>query len=143
MPELSELTIDKIISTFKRFRGWEDRYKFIISLGKKLPPLPQEAYAEKNLVEGCMSQVWMISRVIPGNPPRVEILADSDAHIVKGLVAILLILYSGKTKEEIRVVDLPAIFGELELENHLSMNRRNGFFSMVKKIQELADQAAA
>lgn len=138
MPELSELTIDKIISNFNRFRGWEDRYKFIISLGKKLPTLPAEEYVEKNLVEGCMSQVWMISRQIPGNPPRVEILADSDAHIVKGLVAILLIIYSGKTKEEIRSADLQGIFEKLGLESHLSMNRRNGFFSMVKRIQELA-----
>ena len=96
-----------------------------------------------NLVRGCVSQVWLVTDVRDGDPPVIEFRADSDAQIVKGLVAILLSLYSGKTAREILTADIRSIFQKLDLAKHLSINRANGFASMVKRIHELALATAA
>lgn len=124
--------------TFEILPDWEERYGFIIDLGKKLESLPERAYSEEYKVRGCMSQVWLIAEVEDGDPPVMIFKGDSDAHIVRGLIAILLIIFSGKTAQEIVDTDIHAIFEDLQLEQHITMNRRNGLFSMVETIQRLA-----
>ena len=138
-----DITIDRIMQNFDILTDWEDRYRYIIELGRKLPPFDEEYKIEANLVRGCVSQVWLVTDVREGDPPVIEFRADSDAQIVKGLVAILLSLYSGKTAREILTADIRSIFEKLDLAKHLSINRANGFASMVKRIHELALATAA
>lgn len=138
-----DITIDRIMQNFDVLTDWEDRYRYIIELGRKLPPFDEEYKIDDNLVRGCVSQVWLVTDVRDGDPPVIEFRADSDAQIVKGLVAILLSLYSGKTAREILTADIRSIFQKLDLARHLSINRANGFASMVKRIHELALATAA
>ncbi|MDE2722304.1 MAG: SufE family protein [Gemmatimonadota bacterium] len=138
-----DITIDRIMQNFDVLTDWEDRYRYIIELGRKLPPFDEKYKIDDNLVRGCVSQVWLVTDVRDGDPPVIEFRADSDAQIVKGLVAILLSLYSGKTAREILTADIRSIFQKLELAKHLSINRANGFASMVKRIHELALATAA
>lgn len=138
-----DITIDRILQNFDILTDWEERYRYIIELGRKLPPLEDEHKNDETRVRGCVSNVWLITDVKDGEPPRIEFRADSDAQIVKGLVAILLALYSGKTAKEILTADIRGIFEKLELAKHLSPNRANGFASMVKRIHELALATAA
>ena len=138
-----DITIDRIMQNFDVLTDWEDHYRYIIELGRKLPPFAEEYKIDDNLVRGCVSQVWLVTDVRDGDPPVIEFRADSDAQIVKGLVAILLSLYSGKTAREILTADIRSIFQKLDLAKHLSINRANGFASMVKRIHELALATAA
>lgn len=138
-----DITIDRIMQNFDVLIDWEDRYRYIIELGRKLPPFDEKYKVDANLVRGCVSQVWLVTDVRDGDPPVIEFRADSDAQIVKGLVAILLSLYSGKTAREILTADIRSIFQKLDLAKHLSINRANGFASMVKRIHELALATAA
>jgi len=138
-----DITIDRIMQNFDVLTDWEDRYRYIIELGRKLPSFDEEYKIDDNLVRGCVSQVWLVTDVRDGDPPVIEFRADSDAQIVKGLVAILLSLYSGKTAREILTADIRSIFEKLDLAKHLSINRANGFASMVKRIHELALATAA
>ncbi len=138
-----DITIDRIMQNFDVLTDWEDRYRYIIELGRKLPPFDEKYKVDDNLVRGCVSQVWLVTDVRDDDPPVIEFRADSDAQIVKGLVAILLSLYSGKTAREILTADIRSIFEKLELAKHLSINRANGFASMVKRIHELALATAA
>ncbi len=129
------MTIEELIENFELMENWEDRYKYVIDLGKAMPPMPEEDKTEENKVRGCMSQVWFKFLPSQANPPRLEFLADSDAFIVKGLAAILHLIYSGKTREEAQKINLEELFKKLGLEGHLSMNRRNGFYAMAERIQ--------
>jgi len=138
-----DITIDRIMQNFDILTDWEDRYRYIIELGRKLSPLEDAHKNDETRVQGCVSNVWLITDVKDGDPPLIEFRADSDAQIVKGLVAILLSLYSGKTAKEILTTDIRGIFEKLELAKHLSPNRANGFASMVKRIHELALATAA
>lgn len=124
-----------IQDTFALLDNWEDRYAYLIDLGRKLPPYPEAARDETHLVKGCTSQVWMILKTEDG---RLAILADSDAHIVRGLIALVIAVYDGQPVEKISEIDMEAIFSELGLSEHLSPNRRNGFFAMVGKIKSMA-----
>ncbi|MGK0380005.1 MAG: cysteine desulfuration protein SufE [Patiriisocius sp.] len=126
---------DEIIEEFSLFEDWEDKYSYIIDLGKKLSPLDDKHKTEQNMVVGCSSQVWLISH--KDNSNKYFFLADSDAYIVKGLIAILLRIFSGKTAEEIQNINIEDFFLSLGLKQHLSPNRSNGFFSMVNKIKKL------
>ena len=137
------ITIDRIMQNFDVLADWEERYRYIIELGRNLPPLEVEHKSEANRVQGCVSNVWLITDVRDEDPPVIEFRADSDAQIVKGLVAILLALYSGKTAREILTADIRNIFVKLDLAKHLSINRANGFAAMVKRIHELALATAA
>ncbi|MBI1387020.1 MAG: cysteine desulfuration protein SufE [bacterium] len=130
--------LDHLYETFEILDDWEERYRVIIDLGRHLPPMDEALKTEETKVRGCLSQVWMVTRVSDDDPVRYEIIADSDAHIVKGLIAILLMAYSGKTLDEIRSVDIDAVFEKLGLDQHLSPNRRNGFYSMVERIRTLS-----
>lgn len=121
----------EIIAEFGSIKSWEERYKKVIDLGKTLPKLPEELYDDKYLVKGCQSRVWLhAQRDSMGN---VELLADSDAMIVKGLVAILLKVYSSATPDDI-LSNPPQFISELGFQSHLSPSRANGLMSMVKQI---------
>ncbi|KAB7619726.1 SufE family protein [Alkalilimnicola sp. S0819] len=136
------MTIDELLENFELITNWEDRYRVLIDLGRNLPDFPEEAKTEENRVEGCTSQVWLLCNSLPGEPPRIELRADSDSFIVKGLLAILLLTYSGHTAEEIKRIDIEDIFRQLGLEQNLSPNRRSGFFATVETIHALAEKAA-
>jgi cysteine desulfuration protein SufE len=136
------MELEELAETFEMLGDWEERYRYLIELGRKLPELPQSDHSEANKVRGCMSQVWMTAQAEPGPPLKLRFAGDSDAHIVKGLIAVLFMLYSGRTPRQILDTDVGEAFGRLGLESHLSMNRRNGFYSMVERIKHLAAQAA-
>jgi cysteine desulfuration protein SufE len=136
------MSIDAIRSDFALLDDWEDRYRYVIELGRSLPPLPEALRTEANKVRGCASQVWLASEVRPSAPGQASALAfqgDSDAHIVRGLIAILFALYAGRTPEEILRTDARALFRELGLGEHLTQQRSNGFFSMVERIRADAE----
>jgi cysteine desulfuration protein SufE len=131
------MSIDTIRSDFAMLEDWDDRYRYLIELGRALPPLPEELRTDANKVRGCASQVWLASNVRqtgPGAPPVLELQGDSDAHIVRGLVAVLLALYHGKTPTEILGTDAKSTFADLGLKEHMTPQRSNGFFSMVERI---------
>ncbi|CAM2068236.1 SufE family protein [Sulfidibacter corallicola] len=140
---IGELTVDELIENFELFDDWEDRYRYLIDLGRKLPDFPESEKNDINKVEGCISQVWMITRMRGESPSVVDICADSDAHIVKGLIGVLLTLFSGKEPGFILQTDINDLFDRLELGSHLSVNRRNGFYSMVERIKAFAAANAA
>ncbi len=133
--------LDELADTFEMLGDWEERYRYLIDLGRKLPPMADADHSEANKVRGCMSQVWMTGHAEAGPPQRLVFAGDSDAHIVKGLIAVLFKLTSGKTPREILDADINAAFTRLGLESHLSMNRRNGFYAMVERIRAMAAQA--
>ncbi|WP_346914622.1 SufE family protein [uncultured Roseibium sp.] len=138
-------SLDDILETFEFLDDWEDRYKYLIDLGKELPGLPEEQKNDANKVRGCVSQVWLvtnISRSAPG-APVITYDGDSDALIVQGLVAVVLALYSGKTAQEILDTDVDGIFAKLGLKEHLTPQRSNGLKSMVARIQSDAREALA
>ena len=137
------MNVDELVESFAQLGPWEERYRYLIELGRKLPPLPDADRTEANKVRGCMSQVWLTSQLQPGPPPRLELRGDSDAHIVKGLIALLFRLYAGRTPREMLALDVKSVFERLGLESHITMNRRNGFYSMVERIRALAENAAA
>lgn len=137
------MELEELAETFEFLGDWEERYRYLIELGRKLPPMPEADHTEANKVRGCMSQVWLTHRVNPGPPLTLEFQGDSDAHIVKGLIAVLLGLTSGKTPRQILDTDIASAFGRLGLESNISMNRRNGFYAMVERIKAMAAQAEA
>jgi len=135
-------TIEELIDEFDFLDDWEDRYKFIIELGDELDEMPADLKTEQNRVQGCVSNVWLVTDIEPADPPVINFVADSDSQIVRGLVAILLMLCSGRTGPEILSLDIDSVFDRLELKKHLSRSRSNGFYSMVKRIRGLAEENA-
>jgi cysteine desulfuration protein SufE len=138
-------TIDDIIENFALLDDWDDRYRYLIELGRALPPLPDADHNENNKVRGCASQVWLTTQVRPDGPggPTLNFIGDSDAHIVRGLIAVLFALYSGKRANEILAIDALALFDRLGLRDHLTPQRSNGFRSMVDRIRTDARAALA
>ncbi len=131
-------TIERIAQNFELLDDWDDRYRYIIELGRKLPPLGPEAKVEENRVQGCVSKVWLICHQCPMRPACLNFEADSDAHIVRGLTAIVLALFDGKSIDEIVALDPKPHFEKLGLATHLSPSRANGFAAMVQRIKTLA-----
>lgn len=131
----STITADDIIDTVGFFDNWEDRYKYIIDLGKELPPMDAAKKDEIHLVRGCQSQVWIDSKKMDG---ALWFEADSDAFIVKGLLGVVLAAYNGKSPQDIQNFDIENYFEQLGLLKHLSPTRGNGLRSMVKRIQAMA-----
>lgn len=131
----TDVTSDDILETLAFFDSWEDRYKYIIDLGRELPPLEDQYRTDDNIVRGCQSQVWLTSRKEGG---RLYFDADSDAFIVKGLLAVVLAAYNGKTPGEILDFDIEDYFARLNLLKHLSVTRGNGLRAMVKRIRDTA-----
>ncbi|EIM25516.1 SufE protein probably involved in Fe-S center assembly [Microvirga lotononidis] len=137
-------TIDEIVSNFELLDDWEERYRYVIELGRLMEALPQVAYNDVNKVQGCASQVWLQTDLVPSNgEPVLHLRGDSDAHIVRGLVALLISLYSGKTPSEALSTDALALFKELGLSEHLTPQRSNGVRSMVERIRRDAQAAVA
>ena len=132
----SSITTEDIVDTLVFFDSWEDRYKYIIDLGKELAPLDDAKKDEEHLVRGCQSQVWIDYQADNGH---IWFEVDSDAFIVKGLLGVVLAAYNGKTPEEIIAFDVDRYFEALGLLNHLSSTRGNGLKAMVKRIQQIAE----
>jgi len=135
--------IDEIIENFALLDEWDDRYRYVIELGRALPPLADEDHTDVNKVRGCASQVWLVTHVKPdgGAGPVLTFEGDSDAHIVRGLIAILFALYSGKNARQILDTDAATLFEQLGLKENLTPQRSNGLRSMVERIR--ADAGAA
>jgi cysteine desulfuration protein SufE len=137
--------IDDIIDNFGLLDEWDDRYRYVIELGRGLPPLADSAHTEANKVRGCASQVWLVTHVKPDGSggPVLSFEGDSDAHIVRGLIAILFALYSGKGAREILATDALAVFDKLGLRENLTPQRSNGLRAMVERIRADAHAALA
>jgi cysteine desulfuration protein SufE len=138
------MTIDKILENFAFLDDWEDRYRYVIELGKELEPLPEGERTAANKVRGCASQVWLWTRVDDRQtPPRLTFVGDSDAHIVRGLVAIAIALFNDKTPAEILKTDADAVFDKIGLKEHLTAQRSNGLKALVDRIKTDADAVHA
>lgn len=137
--------IDDIIENFALLDEWDDRYRYLIELGRTLAPLPEGERTGRNKVQGCASQVWLATDVKSDGDggPVLDFVGDSDAHIVRGLIAVLFALYSGKHARDILSTDAIALFEKLGLREHLTPQRSNGFRSMVNRIQRDAQAALA
>jgi cysteine desulfuration protein SufE len=136
-------TIETIRDDFSFLDEWEERYRYIIELGEALPPFPDEARDSAHKVQGCVSQVWLVTHKGSGADPVVIFQGDSDAHIVRGLVAIMLALFSGRRASEIVTTDAEALMRSLGLDEHLTPQRANGLRSMVKRMKGDAQAALA
>jgi len=133
---MERLDLSEIEENFSLFDDWEERYRYLIDLGKKVSALEEDEYCEANIVKGCTSQVWMVAHV--DEDGLFHMRADSDAHIVRGLISLLMAVYSGRPANEVGAIDIEDTFDRIGLGQHLSPNRRNGFFAMVGKIKAFA-----
>jgi cysteine desulfuration protein SufE len=138
-------TLDEIVDNFSLLEEWDDRYRYVIELGRGLSPLAERDRTEANKVQGCASQVWLATSVHPNGQggPMLTFCGDSDAHIVRGLIAILFAMFSGKQARDILSTDAIAAFERLGLREHLTPQRSNGFRSMVERIRADAQAALA
>jgi cysteine desulfuration protein SufE len=139
------MSIDEIRENFALLDDWDDRYRYVIELGRMLDPMPEAEHSAANKVQGCASQVWLSKQLgrDTAGAPRLDYLGDSDAHIVRGLIAILLTLFSGHTPQEILATDALAVFDELGFREHLTPQRSNGLRAMVERIRADAREALA
>ncbi len=133
------ISSDDIVDTLSFFDSWEDRYKYIIDLGKELPAMDESLHTDDRLVRGCQSQVWIDTTVEDG---KLQIAVDSDAFIVKGLLGVVLAAYNNKSPADVLAFDIDSYFDQLELMNHLSPTRGNGLKAMVSRIRDIAEAAA-
>lgn len=132
-------TLENIVENFSLFDDWEERYRYLIDLGRDLPHMEETLRTDSHLVRGCTSQVWLVSVKRPDGTFHFE--ADSDAHIVRGLIALLLAAYQDKSAGHILATDIANIFKAIGLDQHLSPSRRNGFYAMVERIRADAGRA--
>jgi cysteine desulfuration protein SufE len=139
------MTIDEIRDNFALLDDWDDRYRYVIELGRTLDPMPDAEHSTANKVQGCASQVWLSRRIARDDhdEPLLSYRGDSDAHIVRGLIAILLTLLSGRTPQAILATDAIAVFDELGFREHLTPQRSNGLRSMVERIRSDARETLA
>ena len=129
------MTLDELLDTFEFFDDWEDKYRFIIDLGKELPGLPDVDKTEDHLIRGCQSQVWL---TYESTDEQLRFNMDSDAHIVRGLIAVVLIAIKNRSAADIQQLDIEEIFSQLDLLAHLSVTRGNGLRAMVSRVKEVA-----
>lgn len=157
VPQPTQMTLDELVEEFEFLGDWDDQCDFLIDLGFELPKLPETAKTAENFVHGCQSNVWLVAEVKPNEPSdggsesgaepasnedvSIEFIANSDAVIVNGLIAVLMIVFNGRTPREILATDVQAVFTKLGLERHLSPQRRNGLYGMVERIRQIAAQA--
>ena len=134
------MTLEELVDTFSFFDDWEDKYRFIIDLGKGLESMPDSDKVDANLIRGCQSQVWLTYKV---EAEHLTFALDSDAHIVRGLSAVVLIAIQQRPAAEIAALDIEAIFAELDLLAHLSLTRGNGLRAMVARIKAVANSQAS
>ncbi len=133
---MSKETLNELVENFALFEDWEERYRYLIDLGRTLPAMDEALKTDETLVQGCTSRVWMHPKIEDG---KLHFIADSDAHIVRGLIAVLDRAYQGQDLSNIGNIDIKSAFAQIGLDQNLSPNRRNGFFSMVERIQSYAD----
>lgn len=126
------MTQDEVVENFSLFDDWEERYRYLIDLGRALPAMDEALKTDENLVRGCTSRVWLVAKEENG---KLVFQADSDAHIVRGLVALLYHVYQNQDIAKISTIDIEAIFKKIGLDQNLSPNRRSGFYAMVEKIK--------
>lgn len=139
------MTIDALLDDFALLDDWEERYRYVIELGRGLEPLSEAEHTPENKVRGCASQVWLVAETRDnpaGGEPLLHFRGDSDAHIVSGLIAILLAIFSDKPADDILALDERAIFHKIGLDEHLSPQRSNGLYAMAARIKEHARLAA-
>lgn len=132
---MTSQSLQDLAESFALFTDWEDRYRYLIDLGKRLPEMDNALKTDENMVRGCTSKVWLVAE---SDGKKLNFKADSDAQIIRGLIYVLDLAYQGKTLQEIATLDIDRAFRDLGLDRHLSPNRRNGFFAMVEKIKALA-----
>jgi cysteine desulfuration protein SufE len=132
-------TLDDLLEDFELFDDRKERLQYVLELGDQVEGLPDEWKIEENRVQGCLSNVWMVAEVLPGQPAVLEFRADSDSHVVRGLIAILMMLCSGRTPAEIHAMNLSDVFQRLKLAEGSLRSRSNGFHQMIKRIQRLAE----
>jgi len=140
------MSIDEILVNFEFLDDWEDRYRYVIELGRELEPLPDAERTDATKVQGCVSQVWLSTHIdssANAADPVLRFVGDSDAHIVRGLVAILITMLSGKTASEILGTDVAAVFDTLGFREHLTPQRSNGLTSIIARIRRDAEAARA
>ena len=138
------MTIDEIRDNFALLEDWDDRYRYVIELGRTLKAMPEAEHSAANKVQGCASQVWLSKQIARGDgEPLLNYLGDSDAHIVRGLIAILLTLYSGHTPQQILATNAISVFDEFGFREHLTPQRSNGLRAMVERIRSDAREALA
>ncbi len=130
------ITTEDIIDSLSFFDSWEDRYKYIIDLGKQLPDMPETLKTDERLIKGCQSKVWIDATVVDG---KLILNADSDAFIVKGLLAVVLAAYNGQTPAQAKAFNIDEYFAELKLLNHLSPTRSNGLHAMVQRLKAITE----
>ncbi len=135
--------LDAIVDDFEMLPDWEDRYRYLIELGRTLAPLTPAEHNDLTKVRGCASQVWLVSEHGPGKDPALTFRGDSDAHIVRGLIALLIALMSGRRASEIAALDAKAELARLGLEAHLSSQRSNGLYAMLARMRAVAEAALA
>ncbi len=143
MTVADDLTINELVEEFEELADWDEQCDYLIDLGFNLPQLPDDVRTDENKVHGCQSNVWLVAEMKPTEPPTLEFIANSDAIIVNGLIAVLTALYSNQTPERVLEIDAQEVFAQLGLERHLSPQRRNGLYSMVDRVRQLAVEAAA
>lgn len=134
---MTSQSLQDLAESFSLFTDWEDRYRYLIDLGKRLPEMDNALKTDENMVRGCTSKVWLVAE---SDGKKLNFKADSDAQIIRGLIYVLDLAYQGKTLQEIATLDIDRAFRDLGLDRHLSPNRRNGFFAMVEKIKGFAAQ---
>lgn len=128
-------SLDEVYEVFEMLEDWTERYRYLIELGEELPPMPDALKTAEHKVKGCMSQVWLVPEHREG---KLHFLADSDAHIVRGLVTLVLLVFNDKTPTEIADTDVQSVLDRLGLDKHLSPGRSNGLHSMIRRIRALA-----
>lgn len=133
---------EEMIDGFELLDDWEDRYAFLMDMGRQMPRLPEDAKRPELKVNGCVSQVWLMGTLLEDDEPRLRFLADSDAALVRGLIAVLRVIYDGRSPAEVADIDVEGIFRRLGLAEHLTPNRRNGFFAIVERLKALAATGA-
>lgn len=137
------MSLETIVEDLSYLDDWNDRYRYLIDLGRNLGGLPEADKTEDNRVHGCMSRVWLTARPDPSDASRLLLQGDSDAHIVRGLVALVLAIFADKTAEQVLRVEVQHVFAQLGLDQHLSPSRSNGLHAVVQRIRALAQQQLA
>lgn len=143
MTTASSMTIEELIEEFDDLGDWADQCEILIDMGRELPDMSDELKTETTKVHGCQSNVWMVASVSDDESRTIELIADSDAMIVRGLLTVIMMVYSGRTAQEIHDTDIKAIFRRLGLDRHLSTARKNGLGGMVNRVHTIAKQALA
>lgn len=143
MSTAASMTIEELIEEFDDLSDWADQCEVLIDMGRELPNMPPELKTEETKVHGCQSNVWMVASISDDECRTIELTADSDAMIVRGLLTVIIMVYSGRTAQEINDTDIKAIFSRLGLDRHLSTARKNGLGGMVNRVQTIAKETLA